>query len=958
MIIRGGKCMKKKGVSVMAFALTVAFTLMSVFAAPLYGDVNNDGSVNSTDYALLKRYILGTGTISDLTVADVNGDGAVNSTDYALIKRYILGSISVFPVDENNDEAWKNNTGTIQLGNTITVSGNGISVSGSVVNITAGGDHEVTGTLNNGMIYINTEERVKLRLSGTSITNLNGPAIYFANVDKGFITISKDTVNYLTDGSSYSDEEANATLFSNDDLEIKGGGTLHIKGNYKHGINSDDKLTIENGNIIINAASDGIHTNEKVKITGGNIDITAGSDGIDCGEDIVIEDGTVTVNSESDSIKAKLNIDITGGNFDVTAVEDCFDSKEELLIGYGTFNLSSGKDGLKAGTNMDISGGTYVINSGSDALQSDGSLKISGGNFDITAKDGVTAEFDILITGGTLNILQEKDKLESKSGQVLIQGGQVNIRVNSSGSASNELTGDINFSVPSGTFRNQISVSLSSGVSNAEIRYTTDGSAPSNRSPVYSGPVSLTRTTQLRAQAFVNGSPRGRMGTSVYIASAIDTSHDLPLLVMDAYGKGKPGREYKDIAFMVMEPKNNQASILQTPTVATRAGFHLRGQSSANFEKAPYRIELWDNDSEDAKYPILGMPADGDWVLLSPFPDKSLIRNAFAYELGKELGLEVPRYRFVEVYINLDNQPLSADDYQGVYLLVERLEINSDRLNIAKLKGEDVTEPNISGGYFMQFNMMAAEDPIIRGNGWSDLELTQPDDANSQQLAWITNYIQKTHNAIHSSNPSNTQTGYPAYIDVDSFVDYIIHNELGRQPDSYMRSTRMFKDRDGKLTAGPLWDFDLAYGCLTGMGAGTVEGWQFQPMMFGMGGTTCDWFNTLMQDPSFQSKIKARWQQLRQGPLSDSQLRAKISMLSSQLNNGSKRNFQKWNNLNTSMVGGFSTQTSQTWEQQITIMQDYVLQRAAWIDQSGWIPTSGGGGGWPGWGGWPGGGGW
>ncbi|HOV27429.1 MAG TPA: CotH kinase family protein [Pseudobacteroides sp.] len=520
------------------------------------------------------------------------------------------------------------------------------------------------------------------------------------------------------------------------------------------------------------------------------------------------------------------------------------------------------------------------------------------------------------------------------------------------------LTGDIIFSVPSGTFKNQVTVSLSSKNANAQIRYTTNGSVPNSNSTLYTGPLTFTKTTQLRAQAFVNGAPFGAMGTAIYVAVSIDTKHDIPVILIDDYGAGKPNKQdYKECAIMVFEPENNEVSLLQTPAIATRGGFHIRGQSSSNFEKAPYRLELWDNENNDAKYKVLGLGKDGDWCLLSPYPDKSLIRNTVAYTFGEEIGLQAPGWRHVEVYINTDNQPVSADDYQGVYLLVEKLEIQKNRLDIAKLKPEDITEPNISGGYLMQFNMMAAEEPLIRGNGWSDLELTEPDDALPQQIQWITNYIQKTHNAIHSSNPSDPNTGYPAYIDVDSFVNYIIINELGRQPDSYIRSTRIYKDREKKLMAGPLWDYDLAFDCTTMGGFGfpggstsSVEGWQFQPMMMGM--SACDWFYTLMQDPSFQSKISARWQELRRGPLSDANLSKRVRELSTPIANAAKRNFQKWNILGTSQVGGFSTQVTQTWEDQLKIVENFLIKRAAWLDTSGWKPTgSNPGGGWPG-GGW------
>ncbi len=509
------------------------------------------------------------------------------------------------------------------------------------------------------------------------------------------------------------------------------------------------------------------------------------------------------------------------------------------------------------------------------------------------------------------------------------------------------LTGDIIYSVPSKTFQNQISVTLSTNIANAQIRYTTNGSAPNNSSTLYSSALTFTKTTQLRAQAFVNGAANGKMGTALYIASSINTKHDIPVIIIDDYGAGKPVKgTYKDCAIMVMEPTNNELSLLQTPTIATRGGIHLRGQSSANFEKAPYRIELRGNDDEDAKYKLLGLGADGDWALLSPYPDKSLIRNAMTYTFGEEMGLQAPGWRHCEVYLNTDNQPLSADDYQGVYLLVETPEIQKNRLDITKLKETDLTEPNISGGYLMQFNMMAAEAPLIKGNGWNDLELTEPSDAKPEQIAWITNYIQKTHNAIHSSNPSNPTTGYPAYIDVDSFVNFIIINELGREVDAYMRSTRIYKDRDKKLCAGPLWDYDLAYEGYTGMGgfgggsSSTVQGWQFQGMGGMFGGTTCDWYATLMKDASFQSKISARWKELRQGPLSDAKMSARIKELTAPLTNAAKRNFQKWNILNTSQIGGFATQTTQTWEQQLTILENYLIKRAAWLDTSGWRPTN------------------
>ncbi|MDQ1293053.1 MAG: Spore coat protein CotH [Actinomycetota bacterium] len=509
------------------------------------------------------------------------------------------------------------------------------------------------------------------------------------------------------------------------------------------------------------------------------------------------------------------------------------------------------------------------------------------------------------------------------------------------------LTGDITFSVPSTTFQGQLSVRLSTSVDPAaQIRYTTNGSLPSASSTLYSGPLTLTLTTQLRAQAFVDDFPTGEMGTALYVARSVTSSNDLPLLVMDAYGGGKPGKEdYKDVAFMLMDrAAGSTASLAQTPTVATRAGFRLRGQSSSNNEKAPYRIELHDNRDKDADFPLVGMPEDSDWVLRGPFQDKALIRDAFAFSLGRDMGLQTPRFAFVEVYLNLDSQPMNSSDYQGVYLLMETAKISPDRIDIAKLKKADVAEPAISGGYHLQFNMGAAEPPTIPCTGgttqvpcWKDLEIMEPKDPPSQQIQWITNYIKKTNEAIHSSNPSNATTGYPAYLDVASFTNYIIANELAREGDTYMRSTHLFKDRGGKLVAGPLWDYDLGYDALPAMmGGSSVQGWQYPGMGMGMGNVT-DWFVKLMADTTFLNQVKDRWKTLRKGVLSEAQLTSRITTLTSALSNAAQRNFQKWPNLNTSRVGVFQTRTSQTWSEQVQFMRTFVSQRAAWLDStSGW----------------------
>jgi hypothetical protein len=505
---------------------------------------------------------------------------------------------------------------------------------------------------------------------------------------------------------------------------------------------------------------------------------------------------------------------------------------------------------------------------------------------------------------------------------------------------STALAGDVRFSVPSGTFQGTLSVSLSTSVENAEIRYTTDGQAPGPSSTAYTGtPLRLSGTTQLRAQAFVAGKATGDLSTALYLASSISTVHDIPVIVIDDYGRGKPGREYVDAAVMEFQPSDGLATASGTPTLASRAGIHLRGQSSAMFDKAPYRLELRDNADDDAKLPLLGMPADGDWVLRGPFSDKSLIREAFVYDLGREMGIASPRYTFCEVYLNVDDQIVEPADYMGVYAIVETIEISSARLDLAKLHDDDIAEPEVRGGYIFKFEWLAAEEPILECTGnastcWNDLEVDDPSSLQPEQEAWLTQYLQRFHDMLHSPGFADPTTGYDAWIDVDSFVDQVILNELSRNMDAYTRSVYFYKDRDGEILAGPLWDYDLTFGVGGYFENANTAGWQYQQTRQPI---ATDWFTILLSDPAFVDAVQARWQELRRGLLSTEQMNARITALTAPLTAAAQRNFTRWPNLTTRLIGPFITPTDSTWQAQVQQMQNWLTQRAAWLDSdAGW----------------------
>ncbi|HET9957181.1 MAG TPA: CotH kinase family protein [Polyangiaceae bacterium] len=512
-------------------------------------------------------------------------------------------------------------------------------------------------------------------------------------------------------------------------------------------------------------------------------------------------------------------------------------------------------------------------------------------------------------------------------------------------------SGAVTFSVPGGTFQGTLNVELHTEAG-AEIRYTLDHTPPSATSPLYAGPIAITATTDLRAAAFANGVAVGKASAAVYVARSFDATHDLPVMVLDSYGRALPAqpmggfgipapvpRDYMDAATLTYELKNGAATLSTAPQVASPGAFHIRGQSSASYAKKPYRLEMREADSTDRNCPMFGMPRESDWVLHAPFPDKALIRNAFTYGLGREMGLPAPRFAFAELYLNTATRPLEAADYQGVYLLVETIKNQKDRLNLQQLKEQDTMMPAVTGGYIFKFEWQVTDIeqqltcPAEQANCWNWLEVIDPKPWVPEQQAYLTSYLRQFVDALHSANPSDPTTGYPAFLDVRSTVDQVIINEFTRNMDAYARSQFFYKDRGGKLFAGPLWDYDLIAGVGISMTYPNLDtaGFQYESNATRLA-QTVDWFPLLLAEPAFQAALVARWKELRQTLLSDAAIGQRITALTQGLSGAAQRNFQKWNNLTTARIGFFETPVVDTWQGQVDVMRTWLLQRAAWLD--------------------------
>jgi hypothetical protein len=528
----------------------------------------------------------------------------------------------------------------------------------------------------------------------------------------------------------------------------------------------------------------------------------------------------------------------------------------------------------------------------------------------------------------------------------------------------------VSFGTPSGTFEGELSVTIvvENGLT---IRYTLDGTLPTATSPLYDGtPLVLTETKQVRAQAFDGETPVGNPNSAIYVARTFDKPSDVPIIIMEGYAGGRPQKEVRfgqsagsepppeqeliDVGFMVFEPIDGVASIANPPSFVTRAGYKERGQSSANAEKSPYKVEFWDENNQDIDLPVLGMPAESDWAMIGEFYDKSQIQNSLIYGWGRELGLATVRLRFAELYINFDGGPLEESDYFGLYALTETIKNQKDRIDLKQLTPEVTTEPEISGGYILKFDQAALDsgeaeiicsgsEPLARGEYdpeaacFNDLGIVDPEVPNTEQFAYMSAYIQAFHDVLHQTPIGD----YSQYIDVQSFIDFMIVTEISAHVDAYVRSSYFHKDRDQLLEAGPLWDFNLG---MSSTDADTT-GWRFETQLTSRGND--DWFFQLGKDPAFMEQFATRWRELRQGMLSDAAVTARVEEIAAPLVNAGERDFARWPD---SGLGGFlgggmggmggggtegeQSSAADTWRGQVDKLIGWLPTRLAWIDSA------------------------
>ncbi len=373
-----------------------------------------------------------------------------------------------------------------------------------------------------------------------------------------------------------------------------------------------------------------------------------------------------------------------------------------------------------------------------------------------------------------------------------------------------------------------------------------------------------------------------------------------------------------------------------------KIGIEIRGSSSQMFPKKQYGLELHDALGVGIDASLLGLPKESDWILFAPYNDKSLVRDPLAYKLGRDLGRYAPRTKYCEVVLN--------GEYQGIYVLIEKIKRDKNRVDINKLDPVEITNDDLTGGYIIKID----KDTGTGGEGWASsftppgrsgtqtifFQYEYPKATNivAQQKEYIKQYMTAFENALAGDNFKDPTLGYAKYIDVDSFIDYFIANELSKNVDAYRLSTFMYKRKDsdgGKLFMGPIWDFNLGFGNIDFCAKGAPEGFVIRY------NSICSkdfwlipfWWDRLLQDESFRQKLTARWTALRSDKYKTAKILTYVDSVTTVLNvEAQQRNFQKWPVLGKYVWPNYYV--GQTFQQEVDWLKTWIGQRLAWLDTS------------------------
>jgi hypothetical protein len=510
---------------------------------------------------------------------------------------------------------------------------------------------------------------------------------------------------------------------------------------------------------------------------------------------------------------------------------------------------------------------------------------------------------------------------------------------------------DVIFVPAGGTFLGSQSVELSVGRPGAEVHFTVDGSTPTASSPVYSAPILLEASTRIRALAVVpSASAPGAVGTSgasgvpaqpahgaiegeTYLRVAPDAasfSSHLPIVVIHTFESGRldeDGTQFVPANLTLLQPTSGITNLVGRAALDTRIGIHVRGETSREFPKKQYAVELWtDATNEDVDEPLLGMPLDSDWILSDPIPlDRTMVRNALAFEMSNRIGRYAPRTRFVEAFLADAGGDVRTANFLGLYTVIEKIKRGVQRVDVVQLSDEHTAEPGITGGFILRIDK--GENQLQAGGLQLQYVYPEPEamalGARRAQVDFIRRYVDEFGQAANAADFKHPMTGrhYSELIDVDAWIDHNIVNALTKNVDALRISAYFHKDRLGLLAAGPIWDFDRSLGTPYDDRARNPEEWK----LAGSDGTDYfneGWWRQLFRDPAFKARYRDRFLRLLDQELSAAKLDEMVDGLTRQIGAAAQRNFARWPE---------SQPRNGSYDAEVQLLKEFLRRRSTWI---------------------------
>ncbi len=493
------------------------------------------------------------------------------------------------------------------------------------------------------------------------------------------------------------------------------------------------------------------------------------------------------------------------------------------------------------------------------------------------------------------------------------------------------------FDVKSRVCTGPVTVTLTTATEGAEIYYTVDGSSPFSEprerpiGSIYTAPLVINRTVTVKAIAWRLGWRQSEMSTERYIfigRDIQDFSSPLAIGVVDTFGVGVSRTPVDAYACFLDLGENSRTSMTGPVDFAGAGAINVRGKSSEGFSKHQYKLETRDEKGDDKDVSILGLPAESDWVLQGPYSDKSLIRNVLSYRWANEMGRYAPRTRLIELFLNSGDANVTMSDYVGVYVLMEKIKISPNRVNITELEPSDNAEPEITGGYIIKKDKYEGEDRWFYTNRGQQVIYQDPNgyDLTQQQKDWIRSYFNAFEAVLYGSNFKDPVNGYAKFIDVGSYIDLHILVELTKNIDGFRLSTYMHKDRNGKLTMGPAWDYNLSLGNADYLDGWRPTGWYFNLL----GDGDYPYWRRLFEDVSFKLQYADRWFALRRDLFAMNRLIGMVEDYATLLDEPAARNFDRWRILGQYVWPNWYI--AKTFREEIAWMQQWLINRLAWMD--------------------------